>query len=110
MKYLFKLSIPIVVFFGFNLSVLAQTPVSNSKHIIEIRNMKFIPSELIIKKGDTVVWINRDFFVHNITEFDDKRWKSSNLAKEESWSKVINENLNYYCSLHVTMKGKLTIE
>jgi len=110
MRQLSNFYIQLIVFFGFSISALAQIPASNSKHIIEIKNMKFIPPELVIKKGDTVIWINHDFFIHNITEFDDKQWSSSNLEKGDSWSKVINENLNYYCSLHVIMKGKLRIE
>jgi len=110
MRKPFNFYIVIIILFGIKDCVLAQTPSSNSKHIIEIKNMKFIPSELVIKKGDTIIWVNRDFFVHNITNSDNNKWSSPNLAKDESWEKVITENINYYCSLHVIMKGKLIIK
>ncbi len=109
MIYLFKISFRIIIFLAFSISVKAQLKNSSSKHIIEIKNMKFVPSELEIKKGDTVVWINRDIFIHNITEIENNKWASSNLSQDESWSMIVTENLNYYCSLHIVMKGKLII-
>lgn len=81
-----------------------------TKYTIEIKNMKFIPSTLQVKKGDTVVWINRDIFPHNVAKFEDKSWQSPILEKGQSWSKVIAKNEKYFCSLHVVMKGELIIK
>lgn len=92
---------------GFNQTVLSQK--LKTKHIIEIKNMKFIPSELTIQKGDTVVWINRDIFPHDVTDFKDKTWSSSTLLQGKSWYKVISKNEDYYCSLHVVMKGIIIV-
>jgi len=93
---------------GFGKVSFSQT--TNTKHIIEIQKMKFVPAELHVKKGDTVVWINKDFLPHNIADIDNKSWKSNILKKDKSWLKVITENEDYYCTLHVVMKGKIKIK
>ena len=77
-------------------------------HIVEITGMKFVPAELEVHKGDTVVWINKDLVVHDVTE-DNKAWASPPLASESSWKKAITQSDTYYCSVHVIMKGKLTV-
>ena len=78
-------------------------------HTIEIRQMKFQPDELRLHKGDTVLWINKDITDHDVTEETNKTWTSSRLSTGKSWSKVITESADYFCSLHVVMKGKLIV-
>ncbi len=93
---------------GFNKTALSQE--SKTKHIVEIKKMKFVPSELTVLKGDTVVWINRDIFPHDVTELKDKAWSSSTLQQGKTWYKVISKSEDYYCSLHIVMKGQLIVK
>lgn len=79
-------------------------------HTIEIKQMVFSPSEITIRKGDTVVFINHDPVDHDITEADKKLWSSSPLHPGKTWAKEITESANYYCSLHVVMKGKIIVQ
>lgn len=79
-------------------------------HTILIKQMKFDPAELNVHKGDTVLWINKDITDHDVTEETTKAWTSAKLAMGKSWTKVIKENTNYHCSIHVVMKGKLIVE
>ena len=74
-----------------------------------IRLMKFKPDVMQVNKGDTVVFINKDIVVHDITQEPDKTWTSSALPVGESWSMVATESANYFCSIHVTMKGKIIV-
>jgi plastocyanin len=76
---------------------------------VEINGMKFQPAELELNKGDTVIWVNNDMVAHDITEEKTKSWSSSPLQSGDSWSKVVNESTNYYCSIHVVMKGTLIV-
>lgn len=103
-----KISVLIVMFFA--LSRLTYAQESPTKHIIEIKSMKFIPAEIYVKKGDTVVWKNKDFFPHDVAKFEDKSWKSSPIQQGETWSKVVTKSEDYFCSLHVVMKGKITLK
>ncbi len=77
---------------------------------IVISGMQFRPAELHIKKGNTVVWINRDIVVHDATEFPDKKWTSGPIATGSSWKMKVDESFDYFCSIHITMKGKLIVE
>jgi len=85
------------------------------KHIpksytVEIKAMQFQPAELSVQKGDTVLFINHDMLVHNVTEEKNKAWSSPSLAPGDSYQMVVNESSGYYCSLHPVMKGKLVSE
>lgn len=79
-------------------------------HIVEIRQMKFEPSNVIVDKGDRVQWINKDITNHDVTEQSTNAWASSPLKSGESWSMVVTESVDYYCNLHQVMKGKITVK
>lgn len=85
----------------------ASTPTT---HTVEITQMKFIPAELLVKKGDTVIWINRDMVDHNVTDAVGKQWASPNLAAGDSWRQVVNESMAYLCTLHPVMKGAVVLQ
>lgn len=83
----------------------------NSKsYTVEIKAMQFQPGELSVQKGDTVLFVNHDMLVHNVTEEKTKAWSSPSLAPGDSYKMVVNESSDYYCSLHPVMKGKLLAE
>jgi plastocyanin len=79
-------------------------------HIVKIRQMKFQPSDLIVKKGDKVIFQNDDLVAHDITEEKTKTWSSSQLAPGKSWSMTAERTATYYCSLHPVMKGSIKVE
>lgn len=83
---------------------------AHKSYTIEIKEMKFEPAELIVQKGDTVVWINRDMVAHDATEEPTKAWTSGVIPSGQSWSLVVTKSADYYCSIHVVMKGKLLAE
>ncbi|WP_262493996.1 plastocyanin/azurin family copper-binding protein [Flavihumibacter solisilvae] len=60
-----------------------------------MRDMKFIPAELEVKKGDKVVFVNHDLVNHNVIDASGGKWSSSVLAPD--------------CSFHPVMKGKIVI-
>ena len=78
-------------------------------HSIEIVQMKFVPSELKVNIGDTVVFINHDFVPHDITEAS-KAWSSSPIPPGQNWRMDVKEALDYFCSIHPVMKGKIFIK
>jgi plastocyanin len=79
-------------------------------HTVEITLMKFVPAELVVKKGDTVVWVNNDITVHDVTEQPSSAWTSGKIESGKSWSRIIERGSDYYCSIHVVMKGKVIVE
>lgn len=77
---------------------------------VEIKEMKFIPDEITVHKGDTILFTNNDFVPHDVTEEKNKEWTSGELKPGDSWKKVVEKSDDYYCSIHVVMKGKIIVK
>jgi plastocyanin len=79
-------------------------------HVIVIESMRFNPPSLTVKRGDRVVWENRDLFSHTATSkagaFD-----SEDLAAHASWAYVADKegDYPYHCAYHPTMTGRLVV-
>ena len=80
-----------------------------TNHIVEIKQLKFIPASLEVSKGDTITFINNDFVDHDVTEEKNKKWTSGVMKKGASWKMIAITNVDYFCSLHVIMKGQIRI-
>lgn len=83
-------------------------PQQEETHIVEIKNMKFVPAEIKVARGEKVVFINKDMVIHNVTE-EKKNWASPTIAPKDSWTYTATTELNYYCSFHPMMKGTIKI-
>ena len=85
----------------------ADKPVTDT---VIISAMAFHPAELTVNKNDTVIWINKGLVAHNVTEFPDSHWASDTIPPGISWKKAIDSSFDYFCSIHPTMKGKITVK
>ncbi|WP_214226744.1 plastocyanin/azurin family copper-binding protein [Pedobacter sp. B4-66] len=97
----------LIAFLSASCSLTSEKP---KVYTVEIKDMKFMPDDITVKQGDTVVWINRDMMAHDVTEEGEKRWTSSLIPPGSSWKKEITSTANYYCSIHVVMKGKIRVQ
>ena len=79
---------------------------------IEISNFAFNPSEIKIKRGETVVWINRDSAPHTVTSDSGNEINSPQLSNEQVYSHSFSNTgtFNYYCSVHPSMKATVIVE
>lgn len=77
---------------------------------VDIKQMQFQPAALTVAQGDTVIWTNHDIVTHDVTEEKNKLWTSGPLDPGKSWSMVVDKGADYYCSIHVVMKGKLIVQ
>ena len=98
-----------IVLFLCSCSTPYQKPASKT-YTVEIKQMQFQPSELAVQSGDTVVFINKDMVVHDVTELANKTWTSAPLSPGQSYSMVVVKSSDYYCSIHPVMKGKLLVK
>jgi plastocyanin len=85
---------------------IADKPAS---HTVIIEGVAYQPAVLVVNRGDTVVWVNKDPFPHTVTApgaFD-----SHDIPAGASWKYVARKigNYAYVCSLHPNMNGTLTI-
>jgi plastocyanin len=73
--------------------------------------MKFSPETLQVKRGDVVVWANKDLFPHTATA-DGKAFDSASIDAEKRWQYVASARgeYAYSCTFHPTMKARLIVE
>ena len=83
--------------------------VERKKDTVEIKAMKFVPAEITVTPGTTIVFINNDMVSHDVTEEAPGGWSSKLLPVNKSWSMVADKSANYFCSIHVVMKGKIIV-
>ncbi len=88
-----------------NIDIHPQKPTT---HIVTIYQMKYDPENIKVKKGDIIEWVNKDIVPHDVTEIN-KKWMSKPLKPGDKFSKVITNNVEYFCSIHVVMKGSVTV-
>jgi plastocyanin len=87
----------------------APKPNQPDTYTVEIKDMKFIPDSIVVKKGDEVIFVNRDMVNHCVTE-DGKTWTSGDIPGGEDWMLVAQKSSNYYCAIHLVMKGKIVVK
>jgi len=85
-----------------------QPPINN----VEIKNFGFNPPELRIKKGDTVVWVNRDSAGHTITSDSGNELSSPTISQNQEYRHTFTQSgtFNYHCTVHTSMKAKVIVE
>ncbi|MBU3968107.1 MAG: cupredoxin domain-containing protein [Euryarchaeota archaeon] len=76
---------------------------------VENIDFSFYPAEVVIAKGGTVTWKQKDYDVHTVTGagFD-----SGELSQGKTFSHTFNEvgTYEYMCKLHPSMKGKVVVK
>jgi len=79
---------------------------------VNIENFSFNPSELKIKKGETVAWENKDFAAHTIVSDFGNELSSAALSRGKTHSHAFNAagTFDYHCGIHPSMKAKIIVE
>ncbi|MEO8858215.1 MAG: cupredoxin family copper-binding protein [Burkholderiaceae bacterium] len=79
-------------------------------HTVIIEATSYAPEVLTVKRGDTIVWINKDPFPHTVTSagaFDSKSIPAGGKWKYKA--RKVGDHA-YTCTFHPNMKGRLIIE
>lgn len=111
MRRLPKLALPVVcllVFGPLGLAV-SSTPAVNT-YTVTIENMQFTPAELTVRRGDRIVWVNKDLFPHTATA-KDKTYNSGSIEANGSWTFKAYKvgDYPYTCTFHPTMHGEIRV-
>jgi plastocyanin len=79
-------------------------------HRVTIEGLKNDPETLTVRRGDTIVWTNKDPFPHTVTAAG--KFDSRDIAADGSWKYVARTagEFAYICTLHPNMKGTLRVE
>lgn len=79
-------------------------------HVVRVENMQFNPPSLSVRRGDRIVWVNKDLFPHTVTS-DTKAFDSRDIAPSASWTYRADRpgEYAYSCAYHPTMKAQITV-
>lgn len=93
-------------------SVLSTAPVLAKEVVVEIYKKKFIPSEITIEQGDTVIWKNiekRQY--HNVWFKQLDKEEPEYFFPDESYQRSFADlgEFAYECGPHPKMTGKVTV-
>jgi plastocyanin len=77
---------------------------------ITIDGTTFEPDDITVEAGDTVAWINKDPFPHNVSS-SSGGFRSGELQPEERWTHraTARGTFRYVCTLHPGMTGVLHV-
>ena len=103
--------IPLEILIALVLIVPAGAAGRGTSHTVIIEGVQFSPSELIVHRGERIVWVNKDPFPHTATAAD-KMFDSGSIAADASWSYTVTKKgeIEYACTFHPTMKGKIKVQ
>lgn len=89
----------------------SQTVAGGGTVEVHMKNTAFSPSQLTVDKGTTIKWINDDSFQHTVTA-GDKSFDSGTLSSGQTYERTFNEpgSIDYTCTIHPSMKGKITVK
>jgi plastocyanin len=78
--------------------------------VIAMEGMQFQPATVTVKRGDKVVWQNKDIVPHTATAAG--KFDSRDIAVNRSWSWTAKTpgRYEYVCTYHPTMKGALVVQ
>lgn len=78
-------------------------------HTIVMDKMKFGPVPAGIRKGDVILWVNRDMFRHTATAKDGSF--TIDLPAAKSGRTVVTKAgaIDFYCKFHPGMKGRMVV-
>ena len=101
----------LIAAFLFSYSGFGFAALPSITHTVIIEGMKFVPDTLTVARGDTVIWVNKDFFPHTVTATGG-RFDSHEIQTAKSWKYVPKKigQFDYLCTLHPTMKGMLVVK
>lgn len=83
---------------------------SPSVHTVNITRLKFVPDQLNVKLGDTIIWRNHDIAPHTATASDES-WDTGLIKKGETKQLVVTKEFagDYFCRFHPHMVAGLKI-
>jgi plastocyanin len=77
-----------------------------------IKNFRFSPAKVTVKRGTKVIWINKDTSPHTATANNGRSFHSGRLGKGQRYSHTFKRagKKPYHCKIHPHMKGTITVK
>lgn len=81
-------------------------------HTVTIDATSYRPATVTLKRGDTVVWENKDVIPHTATSKKAGLFDSGTIAPGGKWKMTFKTegDVEYFCTFHPTMQGTLRVK
>ncbi len=89
----------------------AASGAASDSGTVVAKDIKYNPTKITVKVGDTVTFKNDDSFAHTFTATDGQ-FDSNNVDGGGSFQYVTTEagTIEFHCKIHSNMKGTITVE
>lgn len=79
---------------------------------VTMKDIKFDPAGVTVKKGDTVTWTNEDTVGHDVTGDGFKSGPSGGLGNGDTYKHTFDKagKFDYVCTVHPGMEGSVTVK
>lgn len=77
--------------------------------VVQMKNLAFTPATLTVERGTEVVFENLDTAPHTVTSHTPGGVDSGTLGTGRSFRLVVDQPLEYACSIHPSMTGKILL-
>ena len=89
----------------------AQGPAKSQEAVVKIDNFSFMPHDITVATGATVIWVNNDDIPHTVVSTTDL-FKSKALDTDDKFSFKFDKpgTYEYFCSIHPKMTAKVIVQ
>jgi len=89
----------------------AQGAAKSQEVVVKIDNFSFMPQDIMVAAGTTVIWVNNDDIPHTIVSTTDV-FKSKALDTDDKFSFKFDKpgTYEYFCSIHPKMTAKVIVQ
>jgi plastocyanin len=79
-------------------------PGTHPSKVVRMRALRFTPTTVHVRVGQTVEWTNQDNVVHNVTSSDGLTIQSGNFGPGHKFEFTPKQagTITYYCTIHPT--------
>ena len=79
---------------------------------VVIKNFRFQPANITIKRGTRVIWINKDPHPHTATANNKRSFDSGRLGKGQRYTHTFKSagKKPYHCEIHPFMRGSVVVK
>ena len=92
----------------------SKAPAGKADVTVDMKDIKFVPAAVTVKKGGTILWKNSDQVPHNVTKDDGPGpdFKSDTVDPGGDYSQKFATagKIAYLCTIHPNQTGTITVK
>ena len=92
----------------------SKAPAGKADVTVDMKDIKFMPANVNVKKGGTVLWVNKDSVPHNVTKDDGPgaEFASDTVDPGGKFSQKFDApgKIAYVCTIHPNQTGSVTVK